>query len=145
MMVYDLRSDFLSPAPAGSVEAMAKAAAHPHGFGLREDPEQEALERDVARLLGKEDALLVPTCTMANLVACAAQIKPGDAVVAEATSHCILSEAGGIAAVAGGLVMPLPGQSGAMNPDDLRALLIRGHDAQRPRIALVIAETTHNR
>lgn len=145
MTPYDLRSDFLSPPTAASIAAMAKAAARPSGFGLREDPEQVALERDVAALLGKEDALLMPTCTMANLVACAAQISPGEIIAAEATSHCLISEAGGMAAVAGGLVVPLPGNNGEISIPDLESLLVRKHDAQASRVAFVVAETTHNR
>lgn len=145
MTPYDLRSDFLSPPTAASIAAMAKAAARPSGFGLREDPEQAALEREVAALLGKEDALLMPTCTMANLVACAAQISPGEIIVAEATSHCLISEAGGMAAVAGGLAVPLPGNNGEISILDLEGLLMRKHDAQASRVAFVVAETTHNR
>jgi threonine aldolase len=144
-MVFDLRSDFLSTPPPRVVAAMAAAAARPDGFGLRESSEQQALERTVADLLGKQDALLFPTCTMANLAAVAAQVAPGEAVVAEAASHAVVSEAGGIAAVAGAVVHTLPGAAGRMDEAAVEDLLRRGADTQRPRVALVLLETTHNR
>ena len=144
-MALDLRSDFLAPPTPRMISAMTAAASMPEGFGLRDNPQQRALERQVASLLGKEDALLFPTCTMANLVAVAAQVAPGEGVIAEAESHCVVSEAGGIAAVAGALVHALPGREGRMDAAAVEALLSRRADVQRPRVAMVLLETTHNR
>lgn len=125
--------------------AMAAAAAEPDGFGLREGRQQRELENYAAMLLGKEDALLFPTCTMANLVAVMAQISPGDAVVADSRSHCVLSEAGGISALAGGMVIGLEGDRGMLPLQRVVALLQAEEDAQRPPVRLLVLETTHNR
>lgn len=124
---------------------MAAAAAEPDGFELRENTQQRALEAYAANLLDKQDALLFPTCTMANLVAVVAQIRPGDGVIGVADSHCLLSEAGGIAGVAGAMVQGLDGLSGQLPLDTLQAALSTGADPQRPPVRLVLLETTHNR
>lgn len=144
-MLHDLRSDFLSPATETMILAMVHAARTPQGFGLREDPRQEALEAHAAQLLGKEDALFMPTCTMANLIAAMVQTSPGAVVLADAESHCVLSEAGGLAAVAGLMVRGLPARDGRPDPERIAAELAAGSDAQRPPVGLVVLETTHNR
>jgi threonine aldolase len=142
---FDLRSDFLGPPTGDMVEAMARAAASPDGFGLRESRDQLELESYAAGLLGKEDALLFPTCTMANLAAVMAQVKPGETVIADAESHCVLSEAGGIAAVAGAMVRGLAGKAGVLPMGELAVALAVTPDAQRQPAKLVVLETTHNR
>ncbi len=55
----------------------------------------------MAGLLGKEAALWVPTCGMANLVALLTIAPRGSAVVLEASSHVLTSEAMGIEEIAG--------------------------------------------
>ncbi len=144
-MSFDLRSDFLSPPTPEMVAAMVAAANAPDGFELRENSHQRALEAYAAELLGKEDALLFPTCTMANLVAVMAQIRPGEVVVGGAASHCVLSEAGGIAALAGGMVVGLDDEAGQLPITELRAVLETQPDPQRQPTRLVLLETTHNR
>ena len=144
-MSFDLRSDFLGPPTPAMLEAMASAAAEADGFELRENRHQRALESYAAELLGKEDALLLPTCTMANLVAVMAQSSPGDVAVTDAMSHMVLSEAGGIAAVAGVMIRGLAGVNGQLPLDELSAALEAPVDAQRPPAKLVLLETTHNR
>jgi threonine aldolase len=144
-LIHDLRSDFLGPPTAEMVEAMAAAAREPDGFDLRESREQRALERHAAELLGKDDALLFPTCTMANLAAVVAQVAPGETVVADAESHCVLSEAGGIAAIAGAMVRSLSGNAGVLPMGELASILASAPDAQRMRASLVALETSHNR
>ena len=144
-MSLDLRSDFLSPPTPEMLAAMAAAAREPDGFELRENSQQRALEAYAAKLLGKDDALLFPTCTMANLAAVMAQIRPGEVVVGDAASHCVLSEAGGIAALAGGMVVGLKGESGRLPIGELKAVLGAAADPQRQPARLVLLETTHNR
>ncbi|RYE08661.1 MAG: low specificity L-threonine aldolase [Hyphomicrobiales bacterium] len=144
-MTFDLRSDFLGPPPAAMLEAMAAAAAQPDGFELRENSHQRALEAYAANLLGKPDALLFPTCTMANLVAVMAQSRPGETIIGDAESHCLTSETGGIAAIAGAMPRGLAGHNGQLPLDQLRALLEASPDPQRMPARLVLLETTHNR
>ena len=93
----DLRSDTLTVPDAGMRAAIAAAEVGDDGWG--EDPTVRRLEEGVAALLDKQAAVFVPSGTMANLAAVAAQTRPGDEVIADAQAHVALHEAGGSAAV----------------------------------------------
>ena len=66
-VTIDLRSDFCAPPTEEMWEAMRAAELGWAGAG--EDENVNELERRGAELLGKEAAVFVPTCTMANLAA----------------------------------------------------------------------------
>src|SRR5690349_8879219 len=78
----DLRSDTVPPCPAMR-QAMSDAAVGDELFG--EDPTTNALEHHVARLLGKQSALFVPTGTMANALAILAH--GPDTLILDRLSH----------------------------------------------------------
>ncbi|SOC23771.1 threonine aldolase family protein [Stappia indica] len=145
MTYLDFRSDFLSRPCARMAKTMVEAALSPAGFGLREDPWQQRLEARAAELLGQEDALLLPTCTMANLVATLAWTRPGDTVLGDATNHLAISEAGGYAAVAGVEYRGLSGAFGVSPIGDWQAASAPPADAQRAAVRLFVLETSHNR
>ena len=143
--VIDLRSDFLTRPSEAMRRAMAEAAEAPPGFGLREDPYQRRLEARTAELLGTEDALLFPTCTMANEAAIMLWARPGEAMVCEAGAHVAGSEAGAPAALAGVTLRALAGEHGAPPAEAWVAAAPPPRDAQRSRAALFVLEQTHNR
>ncbi len=139
--MIDLRTDFVGrPVPA-MVEAMVEAAGRQPGFLPRGDPTVARLERVGAELLGKEDALFCPTCTMANQIAVYLACRAGDAVVAEATSHMLTIELASMGALSGAVPLGVPGSLGVMNMAALDAAL-EGHQA-RARIGLVAMENSH--
>jgi threonine aldolase len=143
-MIIDLRSDIVSRPTPEMVEAMLKAATSRCSFGFREDPTQNRLEQFAAEILGKEDALFFPTCTMCNQTAIHILCKPGEAIIAESQSHCISTEAGALAALSGGLVKPIRGERGFMDLKEMREAINLG-DEQQSRTGLIILENTHNR
>lgn len=65
--IVDLRSDTVTKPTKAMKHAIANSAVGDDVFG--EDPTVNALESKVAELLGKQAALFVPSCTMANLIA----------------------------------------------------------------------------
>lgn len=135
----DLRSDTVTKPTEAMREAMAKAEVGDDVFG--EDPTVRALEEKVAELLGKEDALFVPSGTQANQIALMLHCRSGDAIFAPRHAHCGLYESGAAGAFAGAqihsLATALPG------PDDLKAELFPDvYYYPRPR--LVTLENTHN-
>lgn len=144
MTPIDLRSDFLAHA-SPAMHAAARAAEGSHHFGLREDPWQRKLEAKVAELLGKADALVFPTCTMANTTALMLGADPGSCVVTQQGAHVLISEAGAGAAL-GGLWLTAVDEAGPLPALSAwqRALGV-APDAQRPPIALCVLENTHNR
>ena len=63
-----------------------------------EDPTVNRLRERVCELLGKEDAVFLPSGTMANQIAVRVHCRLGDEVIADRTAHIINAEAGGTAA-----------------------------------------------
>ena len=88
-------ADFRSDTVTKPTAAMGAAMAGVCGDGdaavgddvMGEDATVAALEARVAALLGKEAALFVPTCTMANLLAVGAHCARGDEVLLGTESH----------------------------------------------------------
>lgn len=142
--MIDLRSDFLARPTQPMVRAMMEAAERRGGFGLREDPEVQALEALAAELTGKEDALFCPTCTQANQIAIHLACRPGSALVAEENAHVIVSEGGAPAALSGVWCRGVRGQHGVPELAAVEEALAVG-DHQRPAAGLLVLENTHVR
>ena len=77
--VIDLRSDTVTQPTPGMRRAIADAAVGDEQ--KREDPTVSELQARVAQLLGQEEALFVPTATMANQIALKLHSRPGDVLV----------------------------------------------------------------
>ena len=106
--VVDLRSDFVARPTPAMVEAMLRAARQPCGFGLREDTIVADLESRATEVIGKDDALFVPTCTMANQIALHIHCGPGELFATEADAHVVTSESAATAALEREGVLVLP-------------------------------------
>jgi len=94
----------------------AIAAAEVGDEQLREDPTVNELERRAAETLGHEDAVFVPTATMANEIALRVLADPGDELIAEENAHLLIAELGGPAVHAGLMTRPLPSGVGRFSP-----------------------------
>src|SRR3989442_12577518 len=92
MDVLDLRSDTVTRPTPGMRKAMADAEVGDDCYG--DDPSVNRLQDRVARMLGKECALWVPTGTMANEIAVGALVPPGDEIVGERGCHIVNYEGG---------------------------------------------------
>src|SRR5918999_2457436 len=101
--MIDLRSDTATQPTEGMRAAIAAAAVGDEQ--RREDPTVNELQRRAAELLGQEQALFVPTATMANQIALRLLGRRGGELLAEERTHVLVYEAGGAAAPSG-LVMP---------------------------------------
>ncbi len=143
--IIDLRTDFVSPAGNAVLKAMEESTAYPSAFGWREGEQLQKLEKRLATLLGKEDSLFFPTCTMANLAAIMLQATRGDTVLAESESHIATTERTGLASVAGITVHGLAGRAGVMGLDAMEEEISTRLTSQRQGIDLIALENTHNR
>jgi threonine aldolase len=140
--MIDLRSDTVTTPTAAMKAAMFAAPVGDDVYG--EDPTVNALEEAVAVRLGKEAAIFVPSGTMANQIAVRLHCRPGDELITEETSHVVLWEGGGPAALSGVTVRTLPGDFGKLTLQQLQALH-RPDDIHTPPSKLLWLENTHNR
>jgi threonine aldolase len=135
---YDTSTE---PTPA-MIEAMAHAELGDDVY--HSDPTVNELERLGAELLGHEDAIFMASGTMSNLSAVLAAAPRGTEVIAEAGSHIILNEAGGLAAVAGAMPRTVATEDGVLTAERAAAHL-RKPDEHYPVTSMVCVENTHNR
>jgi threonine aldolase len=140
--MIDLRSD-TQTRPTREMRA-AIAAAEVGDEQKREDPTVTELERRAAELLGQEEAVFVPTATMANEIALRTLSEPGDEVIAEENSHIFLAELGGPAVHAGLMTRPLRCNAGRFTPDQIRESVRVTDGTHVPPTKIVSVENTHN-
>jgi threonine aldolase len=133
----DLRSDLHAQLTDEMWEAMRAARLGWATYG--EDPSVNELQERMASLLGKETALWVPTCGMANLVALLTVAPRERTVVLEASSHVLTSESMGIEEIAGLEPVSLWAEDGRLDPVAVEEL-IRDTGA-----AMLVLENTHTR
>ncbi len=144
--MIDLRSDTCSRPTPEMRKAMANAEVGDDVYGG--DPTVKTLERRTAELLGKEDAVYMPSGTMTNQVAVRTHTEPGDAVLFDQNAHVYLFEGGAPAAFSGILPRVLPGVRGIFSATDIDAAIGVPHPffpqtLQAPP-RLLCVENTHN-
>jgi len=91
--------------------AIAAAEVGDEQRGL--DPTTRRLQERVARLVGHEAALFLPSGTMCNEIALRLHVRPGgDEVILDRSAHPVNYEAGGPAQVAGAMIRTVEGEGG---------------------------------
>ncbi|MGH2449970.1 MAG: threonine aldolase family protein, partial [Candidatus Limnocylindria bacterium] len=140
--MIDLRSDTLTQPTQGMRRAMAEAVVGDEQ--KREDPTVISLEERGAELLGQEEAVYVPTATMANQIALRVLSEPGDEVIAEALAHVFRYELGGPAVHSGLAMKALHTEDGRFTPEQLREAVSPRGDLHVAPTRVVCVENTHN-
>lgn len=142
--MIDLRSDTVTLPTASMRRAMAEAAVGDDV--LDADPTLRELERTIARLTGREDALWMPSGSMSNLVALMLHLTRGDRFLAPAHAHVIDFELGTAAWLAQGMPVELPWAAGPGVPsvEDVRAAAGATGPYYALRPSLLCLENTHN-
>jgi threonine aldolase len=140
--VIELRSDTATTPSAAMREAMATAEVGDEQ--RREDPTVNELERVAAELLGQEEAVYLPTATMANQIALRILTRPGQEVLAEEASHVFGAELGGAAVHSGLAQRSIESETGRFTPEQVRAKLRDWGSFHTPATALLVVEDTHN-
>jgi threonine aldolase len=139
--MIDLRSDTLSQPSAGMRKAMAEAVVGDEQ--KREDPTVNELEERAAALLGQDEAVYLPTATMANQIALRLHTEPGDELLGEENCHVFISELGGPAIHSGIVTRGLQGVAGRFTPEQVRTAY-RAPAIHSPRTRVVWVENSHN-
>jgi len=138
----DLFSDTKTKPSAGMRKAMADAEVGDEQ--KQEDPTVNRLRERICELLGTEDAVFLPSGTMANQIAIRVHCRPGDEVIADKTAHIITSEGGGPAANASVMIRPLDGPNGVFTGEQVKAALRDPNSRYVARQRLVSIENTSN-
>ena len=143
--MIDLRSDTVTVPSDAMRRAIAEAEVGDDV--LQDDPTVLRLEAMTAELLGKDDAMFVPSGTMANQVALRVHTQPGDLVLAAENAHILIHELGAAAVVSGVQIAELPSEAGTFSADAVRDAIPDRDvtpDALYHPVTLVAAENTHN-
>ena len=136
----DLRSDTVTQPTPAMRAAMMAAELGDDVFG--DDPSVNALQDQMAALLGFEGALFVPTGTQSNLCAILAHCQRGDEYIVGQMAHCYRWEGGGAAVLGSVQPQPLSHQAdGTLALSDIEAA-IKPDDAHFARTRLLALENT---
>lgn len=143
----DLRSDTLTRPTPGMRAAMAGAEVGDDVYG--EDPTVNALERQVADLLGHEAGLFTPSGSLSNLLGVRLLVEPGTELLTDSLAHVVRAEMGAHAAVGGVTTRTWPAVRpnapvGLVDPDVVAAMLMTGMGPYQVSTAAVAVENTHN-
>jgi threonine aldolase len=142
MEYVDLRSDTVTKPTPEMREAMAEAEVGDDVY--MDDPTVNKLQERAAEMLGKEDAIFVPSGTMGNLLALLVHCQRGDEVIVGDKSHIYINEAGGMSALGGIHPHPVRNQAdGTLALDDIRAS-IQTEDVHHTITRLICIENTQN-
>ncbi len=141
----DLRSDTVTQPNGGMRVAMSESQVGDDVFG--EDPTVNELQNRVAKILGKEAGLFVPSGTMSNAIAIRCHTQHGDEIITEENSHIYVYEGGGYAALSGCSIALVQGKSGIMNAVDVAQKIRKSAHGKShyPNGTLVSLENSSNR
>jgi len=138
--LVDLRSDTVTRPTAAMRAAMLAAPLGDDVFA--DDPSVNALQEQIAGMLGFEAALFVPTGTQSNLCAILSHCQRGDEYIVGQQAHCYRWEGGGAAVFGSVQPQPLNHQpDGTLALDDIEAA-IKPDDAHFARTRLLALENT---
>ncbi|MFN4182654.1 MAG: threonine aldolase family protein [bacterium] len=139
--VIDLRSDTVTRPTPKMLQVMMKAKVGDDVLG--DDPTVKKLERLSAKMLGKPDALFVPSGTMGNEIALKILTREGEEVILDDHSHIYLYELSGISLISRAFPRALHFPDGIPNPEEIRKV-IRKNGMFSQRTSVICMENTHN-
>lgn len=137
----DLYSDTQSKPTPEMRKAMAEAEVGDEQQGT--DPTVSKLCEMTKELLGKEDAVFLPSGTMCNQISVAVHCRAGDEIIADKTAHIVNTEGGGLAVFAGAMSRVVDGDRGVFTADQLEAA-VRRPRRHTPKPKMVVVEQTSN-
>ncbi len=138
----DLRSDTVTRPTAAMREAMARAEVGDDVYG--EDPELNALEAEVAALLGHEAGLFTPSGSLANQLGVRLLVEPGQELVCDALAHVVRAELGAHAVLGGVTTRTWSSPGGVLDADRVLELVVPDAGPYQVSTAAVAVENTHN-
>ncbi len=140
--MIDLRSDTVTKPTEAMRAAMAAAPVGDDVYG--EDPTVQALEAQVAALLGHEAGLFCASGSLANVLGVRLLVEPGQEVVCDVTAHIARAEMGAHAALHGLTMRTFPSVRGRLDAGQVAAIVAPDAGPYLVSTAAVAVENTHN-
>jgi threonine aldolase len=141
-VIVDLRSDTVTrPTPAMRA-AMADAEVGDDVYG--EDPTVNALEHEVAELLGKQAALFVPSGSLGNQLGVRLLVPPGMELVCDSLAHLARAELGAAAVFSGVTFRTWRAERGRLDAAAIAQLIAPDAGPYLVSTAAIAVENTHN-
>jgi len=109
------------------------------------DPTVNQLQKKVANLFGKEDALFFPSGTMANQVAIKLHTRPGEQLICDKWAHVYNYEGGGASFNSGVSCKLLDGTRGMFTAQQVAENISNKSDIHQAMTSLVTVENTTNK
>ena len=138
----DLRSDTVTRPTPGMRQAIAEAEVGDDVYG--EDPEVNALEAEVAALLGHEAGLFVPTGSLGNQLGVRLLVPPGRELVCDTVAHIVRAELGAAAVFSGVTFRTWRARRGLLDVDAIAELITPDAGPYLVSTAAIAVENTHN-
>jgi threonine aldolase len=139
----DLRSDTVTRPSEAMRKAMYNAEVGDDVY--KEDPVANELEKYAAELLGKEEALFVPSGVMGNQICLNVLTRPGDEVICEKDAHIFQYESGSPAMLSGLQLSLVDGVNGIFTAGQVEPLIRPESAYYMARTKVIEIENTHNR
>ncbi len=140
--MVDLRSDTVTRPTPGMREAMANAEVGDDVYG--EDPTVNALEAQVAELLGHEAGLFCPSGSMANMLGIRAVVPAGRELLCDSLAHVVRAELGGHAVLGQVTTRTWAAPRGKLDAAAALAMAVPDGGPYLVSTAAFAVENTHN-
>jgi threonine aldolase len=141
-MMVDLRSDTVTRPTPAMRRAMADAEVGDDVYG--EDPTVNALETQVAALLGHEAGLFTPTGSMANMLGVRSLVGAGEELLCDSLAHVVRAELGGHAALGQVTTRTWTAPRGLLDAEVALAMATPDAGPHLVSTAAIAVENTHN-
>ena len=142
-MEINLLSDTITRPTKGMLAMMFNAEVGDDVFNA--DPTVNQLQKKVANLFGKEDALFFPSGTMANQVAIKLHTQPGEQLICDKWAHVYNYEGGGASFNSGVSCKLLDGTRGMFTAQQVAENVSNKSDIHQAMTSLVTVENTTNK
>lgn len=143
MKYIDIRSDTVTQPTQEMREAMFKAEVGDDVYD--EDPTMKKLEKYAAEVVGKEDALFVPSGTFGNQLSIFTHCERGNEVILDESCHIVVHEVGAASVIAGVQLRTINSDNGVMSPKDIKNRIRKGEeDLHFPSTGLICLENAHS-
>lgn len=110
---------------------------------LGEDPSVNRLCRMASEMLGKDEAIYLPSGLMANQISFAVHTNQGDEIIMDQTAHPIHFESASLAVISGASIRTVAGEGGIFTAAQVENV-IRDNDYHSPQTRVISIEQTTN-